>query len=135
LNAPGLTLAVLSGSFAVCRLDPGSAIPSRLLELDFFSVTRTERETSLVVAEDAPGDLELPAGSRIERGWACLEVAGPLDFSLIGVLATLTGTLAAAGVAVFAISTYDTDYLLVKKQDLGRAMEALSAAGHAARGG
>jgi hypothetical protein len=65
-----------------------------------------------------------------EDGWRCLKVAGPLDFSLVGILADLSGTLAAEGVSIFALSTFDTDYLLVKAPDLPRAIQALQRAGH-----
>ncbi|WP_047865944.1 ACT domain-containing protein [Rubrobacter aplysinae] len=129
-SGPGLTLSALDEGFAVCRLDGASRVPEWVLSLDFFSVTRTPQELSIVAPEEAFERARLPAGAKVEGGWACLAVAGPLDFSLVGVLAGLTDALAAAGVSVFAISTYDTDYLLVKEQELARAMEALSAVGH-----
>jgi hypothetical protein len=135
MSAPGLTLSTLDEGFAVCRLDGTSRVPEWVLSLDFFSVTRTPRELSIVAPEEAFEQARLPAEARVEGGWTCLAVAGPLDFSLVGVLAGLTDALAAAGVSVFAISTYDTDYLLVKKQELARATEALRAAGHHVTGG
>ena len=72
----------------------------------------------------------VPAGATAERGWRCMKVDGPLDFELTGVLAALTQTLAEAGVPVFALSTYDTDYLLVKDEQLKIAAAALERAGH-----
>jgi hypothetical protein len=72
----------------------------------------------------------MPASVQAERGWRCLRVAGRLDFSLTGVLASIAGTLAAANVSLFAVSTYDTDYVLVRGERLVAASEALSAAGH-----
>jgi hypothetical protein len=71
-----------------------------------------------------------PRGAAAERGFACLEVAGPIPFAEVGVLAGLAGALATAGVSVFALSTHDTDYLLVRDADLERASSALAAAGH-----
>ena len=88
-------------------------------------MTRTAEELSVVCREEV-----VPGGVRCERGWRCLRVAGTLDFSLVGVLALLLVPLAGAGVAVFCVSTFDTDYLLVRDADLARATEALGAAGH-----
>lgn len=130
MSFSGLTLSVMEESFAVCRLERDAAVPARVFELDFFSITRTRDEISIVTPEGALQVEELPEGAEIEPGWVCLAVAGPLDFSLVGVLAGLSGTLAGAGVSVFSISTYDTDYLLIKDRDLRRAREALSAAGY-----
>ena len=115
---------MLPGRFAVCRLEPGEEIPHADGEVDFFSVTRTDHEVSLVCREapDRPG--------KVEGGWRCLEVEGPLEFDQIGVLAALAQPLAVAGVSIFAISTFDTDYLLVKEEQLAATIEALGAAGH-----
>jgi hypothetical protein len=93
----------------------------------FFSVTRTGEELSVVCRE-----VLVPEGIRAERGWRAIRVAGVLDLSEVGVLASLVVPLAGAGISLFALSTFDTDYLLVKEHDLGRAVEALVAAGHAA---
>lgn len=95
----------------------------------FFAVTRTPGELSVVLPEAA-----VEAGWRAEKGWRCLAVAGPLDFALTGVLASLASPLAAAGVSLFAVSTYDTDYLLVREEDLARAVAALRNAGHRVEG-
>jgi hypothetical protein len=75
-------------------------------------------------------EAEAPAGGQIEPGWRALKVAGPLDFSLTGILATLAAPLAAAKISLFSISTYDTDYVLVREADLERAKAALRIAGH-----
>jgi hypothetical protein len=124
-----LTLVVLPGTFAVCRLGAGAAPPDWASAGSFFSATRTADELSVVCPEGV-----VPEGTRCERGWRCLRVAGTLDFSLVGVLASLTAPLAEAGVGVFAVSTFDTDYLLVRGADLGRSAEALRAAGHSVQG-
>lgn len=128
-----LTLSVLEGSFGVCRLDRDAAVPARILALDFFCVTRTREELSIVASEEALSREELPSETRVEDGWACLKVEGPLEFSMVGVLAELSGTLAEAGISIFAVSTYDTDYLLVKNEDLASTVQALSGAGHLIR--
>ncbi len=91
----------------------------------FFSLTRTGEELSVVCAENL-----VPVDVQAERGWRALRVAGVIDFSVGGVLATLAVPLAEAGISVFAISTYNTDYLLVKEHDLGRAIEVLRDADH-----
>jgi len=124
-TGPGLDLTLLRGALAVCRLPAGSAAPAWLDGEDFASITRTPDETSVVCRADA-----VPAGVRAERGWRALRVAGPLDFALTGVLLSLLAPLAAAGVAVFALSTFDTDYLLVKEAALDDAIAALTGAGH-----
>jgi hypothetical protein len=120
-----LTLVVLPGTFAVCRLGVGDPPPAWAFAGPFAALTRTAEEISVVCPDDA-----VPEGTRCERGWRCLRVAGTLNLALLGVLASLLVPLAEAGVGVFAVSTFDTDYLLVRAADLGRAAEALRAAGH-----
>lgn len=90
-----------------------------------FSVTRTADELSIVCHEDA-----LPPGVRAETGWRCINVGGPIPFEVTGVVASLTGPMATAGIPVFVLSTFDTDYLLVKEPQLGAAAAALKQAGH-----
>jgi hypothetical protein len=118
------TLTLLPTALAVCRLPPGSAAPPWLGAGPLCSITWTDAETS-VVSPDA----DVPPTVRAERGWRAFRVEGPLDFALTGVLAGLTAPLAAAGVPVFALSTFDTDYLLVRVAAAERAAEALRSAG------
>ena len=120
-----LTLALLPDRLAVCRLPPDAPLPPEPPGGPLWSVTRTPHELSLVVAEDAVRD-----GWKAERGWCCLAVEGPLDFSLVGIMASLSAPLAEAGVSLFAVSTYDTDYVLVREESLERAIGALRDAGH-----
>jgi hypothetical protein len=129
MTAHRLTLMVLPGTFAVCRLPAGAAVPPWAPAGDFTSATRTGSELSLVCPSAA-----VPEGVRCERGWRCLTVRGTLDFALVGVLASLLVPLAGAGVSVFAVSSFDTDHLLVREADLVRAALALRAAGHAVEG-
>jgi hypothetical protein len=122
---PVLTLSLLPETLAVCRLAPDADVPPWAWTGEPASVTRTRDELSIVCRADA-----VPRDVRAERGWRCLKVQGPLDFALTGILAALTAPLAAAEIALFAVSTYDTDYLLVKAETLDRAVEALRGAGH-----
>lgn len=121
----GTRLAILPETLSVCRLAADDAIPAWLPARGFVSVTRTADELSIVCAQDA-----VPVGVRREPGWHALAVEGPLDFGLTGVLASLAAPLAKAGISIFAISTFDTDYVLVKAERLDDAVEALRRAGH-----
>ncbi len=121
----GLTLTLAPERLAVCRLAPDAPVPPLPLGRSLVALTLTPDELSLVLPEDAA-----PAGAVIEAGWRALRVAGTLDFSLTGILASLAEPLAQAGVSIFAISTYDTDYLLVREAALSVALAALRAAGH-----
>ena len=128
-----LHLEWIPGRFVVCRLDPGASIPAWAARSpapatsgrSFVSITRTDSELSIVAAESIVG-ADAPAD--VEHGWSALRVAGQLDFALVGILAKLTGALADADIPCFAISTYDTDYLLVKETDALRAAQALRTA-------
>ena len=124
--APELRLEIVPGRYAVCRLDPTEAVPTWAWTGQLASVTRTDAELSIICAESAvPATVE-----RAERGWRALRVAGPLDFNAVGVMARLTAPLARAGISILALATFDTDYLLVRDPDLGRAIAALRADGH-----
>lgn len=124
-----LRLCLLPLRLAVCRLDPAAPVPAWLPALPFWSVTRTDEELSVVV-----GDENVPADWRAERGWRCLKVQGPLEFGLTGILASLASQLAEAGIPIFVISTYDTDYLLMRDVDLSKGIEVLSMCGHLIEG-
>ncbi|HUQ60062.1 ACT domain-containing protein [Lentzea sp.] len=122
-----LIVDVQPGEYTVTRLATDAAVPAGLLDLTgvLVSVTRTPDEVSVI----APSSFPL-GGDSAEKGWRLLTVRGPLEFTLTGIMAALAGELAAAGVSLFALSTYDTDHLLVKQTDLDRAVVALRAAGH-----
>jgi hypothetical protein len=120
-----MKLLVLPEEFAVARLEASDAIPAWAMQAPVFSATRTPDELSIVCARP-----HLPPEVRAARGWRCLRVAGTIDFAATGVLASIAGPLANAGVSIFAISTYDTDYVLVPEHALAAAIAALTAAGH-----
>ena len=118
-----LTLSVLSSQLAVVRLDPSSEIPSWATgNGDFFSITKTGDELSVICPEE-----KVPKNVKVEGGWRCFKVEGPLDFGLTGILASLAQPLAQAKISIFAMSTFDTDYLMVKKENLQKAIDVLGA--------
>jgi uncharacterized protein len=119
-----LELRLLPDTFAVCRLDSGDESDLKAAS-GLFSVTRTADELSVVCPQE-----DAPAGAEVSPGWRALEVQGPLDHTATGVLASIATPLAEADVALFPLATFDTDYVLVKQDDVGRAMDALTATGH-----
>jgi hypothetical protein len=121
----GLRLMVLPEILAVCRLAADAEVPGWGATGGFSSITRTGEELS-IVAEQA----HVPAGVRAEGGWRALKVAGPIPFEAVGVLAGVAAPLARAGISLFALSTFDTDYVLVKGDRLEAARAALIGAGH-----
>jgi uncharacterized protein len=118
-------LTVLPGSFAMVRLAPEAPLPPWATHGDFFSITRTHDELSIVCRAG-----HVPNGIAAEARWCALKVAGPFALSEVGVLAALAAPLAEAKVSLFAISTFDTDYLLVSEKQLLAAVAALKGAGH-----
>jgi len=125
VNASGtLTLQLLPGPLAVCRLGPDAPLPAWAVGT-VTSVTRTPDELSVVCAEEA-----VPTDVRAERGFRCLTVVGQLDFSLFGVVASLAAPLAEAQVSIFMLSTFDTDLLLLRESHLTQSAAVLRRAGH-----
>ena len=134
MTGAALELRVLAGELAVARLEPDApvppwAAPATGSEDQLRAVVRTRAELSVVCPAPA-----VPGGVRAERGWRALAVRGPLDFGLTGVLAALAVPLAEAGVPIFAVSTFDTDHVLVPGAHLDAAATALRAAGHRVAG-
>ena len=125
MNTARLTLAVMENEYAVCRLAPGDQIPAWVPTTGFVSVTRTAEELSIVCRANAiPPDVQAQCCFRI------LKIEGPLDFSLTGILLAVADPLADAKIPIFALSTFDTDYVLVPSTDLEKAAAVLEAAGH-----
>jgi hypothetical protein len=121
-----MNLTLLKEPLTVCQLAPDAAIPAWTAgRATFLSITRTEEELSIV----CPATLA-PASVKQEGPWRAFKVAGPLDFALTGVLASLTAPLAGAGISIFSFATYHTDYVLVKVSQVDAATKALQAAGH-----
>lgn len=121
-----LTLSLLPHKYAVCRLDPNGPIPYwALLGDEFVSLTRTRVELSVACLQE-----NVPDNVKAARGWRCARVEGPFDLDLPGVHVSLAIPLAQAGISILAIATYETDHLLIKEEDLERAIKVLEEAGH-----
>ncbi len=121
----GLSFAILPDVLAICRVPSDTPLAEVPTGGQFWSATRTQDELSIVIPDD-----QVPQDWQAERGWRCLQVRGKLDFEVTGVLSALAPPLAFAGISIFVVSTFDTDYILVREPDLNRACEVLSAHGH-----
>lgn len=124
-----MELTFLDERLAIVRCPPAAPLPKWIPGRGFVSITQTGDELSIICSEE-----HVPAGERAERGWIALRVAGPLAFSLTGVLASLAVPLAAAKIPIYAISTYDTDYVLVQESRAADAIRVLQTEGHTVKG-
>ena len=115
----------LPGSFAICRLPPNAPLPPLTATSSFTSITRTADELSIA----CPAELA-PSSAICEAPWTCFRLQGPFPFSLTGVLTSFLGPLAEGGVPIFAVATFDTDYVLVREELAEKAMDILRDAGH-----
>lgn len=120
-----LNLTLLPHRYAVCRFAPEAPIPAEIMQGDLFCIMRTADELSIVCRETGA-----PAAELVERGWRALKLEGPFPFEMTGVLASVLSPLAEGGVSIFALSTYDTDYVLIKEDKLDAAVAVLTRAGH-----
>lgn len=122
----GLRFVLRPESFCIHRLPPDRQLSlDRFSAASWYSVTRTNDELSVI----APDDIDLGPGDR-QSGWSCLEIADILDFATVGVIAGISRVLADATVSIFTVSTYNTDYILIRTSDVDTAVRALTAAGH-----
>lgn len=110
-------------TFAVCRLPPDAPAPN--LNGLFVSITRTADELSIVCPTD-----QAPQNAKCESPWTCFQLEGPFPFSLTGVLASFLDPLAKSAIPIFAVATFDTDYILVKEEHAAAALQVLESAGH-----
>lgn len=126
-----MNLEWIDHDLSICRLNADAECPTWALASAFMSITRTDAELSIVVEASAvPADAEERASLRVEGPWRAFRVAGQLPFGLVGVVVSLTRPLAEAGIPVFVISTFDTDYVMVKVERVREARTALTSAGH-----
>ncbi len=122
---PKLKFRVISGSFAICRLPAADPVPEWAKGGPFTSVTRTSEELSVICPAD-----RVPSQYKPETPWFCLELEGPFAFSQVGILYSFIQPLVQSGVPIFAVSTYDTDYILIEDNFRLSALQALQSAGH-----
>jgi uncharacterized protein len=124
-----MNLILSQERLTVCKLPADASVPGWATAGNtFVSITRTDEELSIVCEESL-----VPSDVPQEAGWRRFKVEGPLDFSLVGILAAIAQPLATAAVSIFAISTHNTDYVLVKDAQIETALQALRNAGHAVR--
>jgi len=122
-----LKFSRLPDSFAICQLPANTDVPAWALQSAFFCVTRTADELSVVCPQKM-----IPPDVRHEAAWACLKLEGPFPFSQTGVLTSFVQPLSDRAIPIFAVSTFDTDYVLVKEAWIDKAIEILKEAGHQA---
>jgi hypothetical protein len=115
-----LTLKCLNESFTIHRLSKESDIPAQVFSAPIYFIAKTFNEVSIVI----PENIKINSAA-IETNWQALEVVGPLDFSLTGILSRIATLLANESISIFAISTFDTDYILVKKDTISTAIKTL----------
>ena len=125
MTSKALNISVLPGNFAVCRLGPNDPAPEFSGSELFSLVCRTSDELSIICEEHLT-----PTDSVVVKGWACLKVEGPFDFSEIGVIASISKLLAEAEISLLSLSTFETDYVMIKWNQVEQAVEALRAGGH-----
>ena len=124
-SSVNLILSVLSETFTIHKFSPDASIPEEIMKSNFYSVSKTEKELSLVCSEV----FEFQS-LQSSNGWKCIKVKGPLDFNLTGILAGISDILTRGKISIFAISTFDTDYILVKSQEVSLARKKLKKAGY-----
>jgi hypothetical protein len=124
-TVPPLTFVILRQTFAICRLDKDAPVPHWAFQGGLFSITQTKDELSIVCPQ-----VNVPRGVICNQGWSCLKVKGPLDLSSTGIISSIASTLEMKNISLFSISTYNTDYVMVKEKDLEGAIFALTEAGH-----
>lgn len=120
-----LIFDILDGTYTIHQLQAGSVIPEAVYQSPFYNISKSKEELSIVCLSSIQVN-----SAQSSAEWSCLKVHGPLDFSLTGILANIAGVLADGGISIFAISTFDTDYVLVKTENLKSAKKYLQEAGH-----
>lgn len=120
-----MTLIILDGIFSIYQFDIDSELPSWIYQSDFYSITKTKDEISVVAIQT-----DISANFRCSTDWRILKVIGPLDFSMTGIIAGISNVLKENDISIFTISTYDTDYILLKETDLISGIKALQENGY-----
>ena len=125
MDSTKIVLSILEETYIIHKLDKSTNLPEELIECEFYSLSNSQEELSLVCPEQM-----LIQSENSSPNWKCLKVAGPLDLKLTGILAGLSDTLEKAKISIFAISTFETDYLLIQERVLETAKTALKSAGY-----
>ena len=125
MDSTKIVLSILEETYIIHKLDQSTNLPEGLIGCEFYSLSNSQEEMSLVCPEQM-----LIQSENSSPNWKCLKVAGPLDLNLTGILAGLSDTLAKAKISIFAISTFKTDYLMIQKQSLKAAKNALISQGY-----
>ena len=125
MDSTKIVLSILEETYIIHKLDQSTNLPEELIECEFYSLSNSQDELSLVCPEQM-----LIQSENSSPNWKCMKVAGPLDLKLTGILAGLSDTLSRAKISIFAISTFETDYILIQKQVLETAKSALKSAGY-----
>ena len=125
MDSTKIVLSILEETYIIHKLDQSTNLPEKLIECEFYSLSNSQEELSLVCPEQM-----LIQSENSSPNWKCLKVAGPLDLNLTGILAGLSDTLEKAKISIFAISTFETDYVFIQKQVLETAKSALKSAGY-----
>lgn len=120
-----LKLSLLKDMYAICVYPHIASIPEWALMTSLCSITRTEKELTIVCPQGV-----VPAGNECDKNWRCFRIEGSFDFNQIGVISSLATPLAEGGISIFVVSTYDTDYILVKEEKVGHAITVLTNDGH-----
>lgn len=120
-----MKFTTLRGSYAICKLHSAAVIPDWSATGAFSSITRTSNELSIICEE-----AHIPPDTKAERGYSCLRLEGPFDFQAVGILESFLAPLAQSGVPILAVSTYDTDWILIQKKHWTAALSVLVDAGH-----
>jgi uncharacterized protein len=122
-----IDFTLIKGDYSIYRFNIDSAIPMWVYDSDFYSVTRTQDELSIVCKNV---DITMDANIKTDKHWRILKINGLLDLSLVGIIAKISHLFKENKIPIFTISTFDTDYILVKNQDLNKTMTVLNNAGH-----
>jgi hypothetical protein len=122
-----IDFTLLKGDYSIYRLKNDSAIPAWVTDSSFYSMTSTIDELTIVCNTVK---ITLDEDIKVDKHWRILKIIGPLDLSLVGIIATISNTLKENKIPIFVVSTFDTDYILIKNHDLDMTMIALSNAGH-----
>jgi uncharacterized protein len=120
-----MKIELLNEKYSVYKLDADHKISIDLLKYSFATITKTKDEISIVCETGLVNEYR-----KEESGWKILKIIGPLDFGLIGILSKISTILADAKISIFAISTFDTDYIMIKEENIGKSIRVLKKNGY-----